>query len=456
MHIVATPSRLSERSQSASAIFSAAKPEGTAVHHQKKKLKKRSTRRQSVGMMKENRAPEPTTASAPARAAEKPTSGPLHTVKPLQPTQPLSPQRQARQPVSCSAAAVAASIARLNEHRPPSRSASVCSSIMHASNTLEPSPRYESCSPSFSPLKQPTAVPETPEQSAQLPSQAPAEAVAVTTPASSVVPNPDVTSIMHQVAEMQRTLAQMLGSKEEMAGELNHCKEKTEVLHDQLQFYQKSTECLKGDVSSMRSELQRVQREKELAERHLQREKQVNRRLSAQLQRTKRSAQSEAEEEMASSHVVKSRRLSVSVGTSPPRMNSRIPDSSMEMLQSPQPETPAALREFDTPMSPVSQMPLRSLSCTSIASSLFSSSHPHAPAVYNEPHNREKRSQYAAVLEEQIEEAKAKKKLERAESQQMVTEYFPFGRPGSGAPVRDSMSNVVTNITTRSRRASYF
>ena len=32
-------------------------------------------------------------------------------------------------------------------------------------------------------------------------------------------------------------------------------------------------------------------------------------------------------------------------------------------------------------------------------------------------------------------------------------DYFPFGRPGSGAPVRDEYSNVVTNVTfSRSKR----
>jgi hypothetical protein len=70
-----------------------------------------------------------------------------------------------------------------------------------------------------------------------------------------------------------------------------------------------------------------------------------------------------------------------------------------------------------------------------------------APVVYNEPRNKGKRVEYAVALEDQMRQEKEKRKSQHAEMFAKQEEYFPFGRAGSGAPVRDANSNVVANVT---------
>jgi hypothetical protein len=90
---------------------------------------------------------------------------------------------------------------------------------------------------------------------------------------------------------------------------------------------------------------------------------------------------------------------------------------------------------------------------SSIKVPVLTPSRARAPAIYNEPRNRTKQHEYAAHLEQQISEQKERRRLQSRMEHANTAEYFPFGRPGSGAPVRDVHSNVVANVTfTRSKR----
>ena len=52
----------------------------------------------------------------------------------------------------------------------------------------------------------------------------------------------------------------------------------------------------------------------------------------------------------------------------------------------------------------------------------------------------------------QVEEQKAKKERNRLLQQQStVEEYFPFGRPGGGAPIRSQSGALLTNYRSRTR-----
>ena len=62
------------------------------------------------------------------------------------------------------------------------------------------------------------------------------------------------------------------------------------------------------------------------------------------------------------------------------------------------------------------------------------------------------REKWLKDLAAQVEEQKAKKERKRLQEQQStVEEYFPFGRPGGGAPIRSQSGAVLTDYRSRTR-----
>lgn len=235
-------------------------------------------------------------------------------------------------------------------------------------------------------------------------------------------------------------------------------------LQSELQKFKSTSDSLQSQVTTLKQEVDIYKQETISAERQLSEQKEINRRLSARLSghfsttgggdccRLDDVADLDDLDQLIGRRDSSSWELkSVDAATSP--------------IQLPQPSTPhqpssssSGRRAIPTTPGVQHSTVLPSEADSSRRASFFTvptvtPSKAHAPAVYNERMNREKKSEYAHMLTQQIEEKREKKRNQNAMDHAASVDYFPFGRPGSGAPVRDANSNVVANVTfSRSRK----
>ena len=80
--------------------------------------------------------------------------------------------------------------------------------------------------------------------------------------------------------------------------------------------------------------------------------------------------------------------------------------------------------------------------------------HNTAPAIYAQHPTRSDKDNYKAALDMQVSQKRAlsqSSSRRREQSEKRDSDYFKFGVAGSGAPIRDSNNDVITNVTyTRS------
>lgn len=76
----------------------------------------------------------------------------------------------------------------------------------------------------------------------------------------------------------------------------------------------------------------------------------------------------------------------------------------------------------------------------------------HAPQQANNYEGLSPREKWLQELAAQVKEQKAKKERNRLQEQRStVEEYFPFGRPGGGAPIRSQSGALLTDYRSRTR-----
>jgi hypothetical protein len=266
-------------------------------------------------------------------------------------------------------------------------------------------------------------------------------------------------SLEATVKALARQVKEMQASKEEQEAALRQqLKQAAAAQGAELHRYRDASLELKREVERLRHTVETYKAESEQTVKELQQQKDINRRLSRRLSSLSQ-ADPLSDHEDAPGHDAAEQ----------PGEHHRAAPAESAALQSParshkSPGKPARRpQEPPTPRPPVAATPYdlddndhedwdgRVSMGVKVPS--VTPSKARAPAIYNEPRNKARQQEYASVLEEQIAERQQQKKQQHREDSAATTDYFPFGRPGSGAPVRDEHSNVVTNVTfSRNRR----
>lgn len=268
----------------------------------------------------------------------------------------------------------------------------------------------------------------------------------------------DLQSAIMQLTDQMR---EMQASKKLQQDQLQQHFSHTSIVQAELQQFKHTSDILRRQVDLLQRQVQTYKEENIDVEKQLQEQKQINRRLSQRLSGHFNAVDLPEEVDLDNSMDFKPcnkvlPRAQKPLGTGPEEI---VPHTSVHSL--------ALQCSALDPSSTAAKAELRR--CTPAMRSSFDEesddqsnwlrvptvtpSKAHAPAIYNEPRNRARQQEYATLLEQQMMEQQEKKRKQSAADQAPATDYFPFGRPGSGAPVRDANSNVVTNITfCRSKR----